>query len=203
MGKRTLEEVIRKGIDYRLSSLRVALPGKVVSYDPTTQTAEVQPMLNPAFEVDDGILVDDLSSIPGVPVCFEAGGGFAVTMPLAAGDEGMLVFADFSLDYWRSSGLQAAPEDMRVHGIGGAAFWPGLHGDAKTLVGASAADMVILHKSGQFIVLGTGATDFVVLETKLIAKYNAHTHPTGMGPSGPPTVALAVGDTGATVVKAL
>jgi phage baseplate assembly protein V len=39
--------------------------------------------------------------------------------------------------------------------------------------------------------LGDGATEPVVLGSKLTTQYGAHVHPTGTGPSGPPTVPLS------------
>jgi phage gp45-like len=60
----------------------------------------------------------------------------------------------------------------------------------------------VLCKSDGTVAVGTNATDFVVLTTLLLAKFNAHTHPTGTGPSGPPTQPLVAADIAATEVKA-
>jgi hypothetical protein len=144
----TLEQLIRSAIDVRLAQVRVCLPGQVVNYDPTTQTAEIQPTIDSAIATGDGVLTEKLSSIPGVPVCFAAGGGFAVMVPLQPGDPGTLIFNDFSLDVWRLSTPAVPPttfppQDTRVHDLSAAEFWPGKHPDTKALVGASATDLVV------------------------------------------------------------
>jgi hypothetical protein len=144
---RTLEEVISKALDYRLASLRVALPAKVVSYDPITQLVDVQPLIDSAIQIDDDTLTEPLPTLSGIPVAHLAGGGFAVAVPLAAGDTGMLVFADFSLDYWRGTGNQAAPQDLRTHSLANATFWPGLHDDKTPLQAASSSDLVVAYQA--------------------------------------------------------
>ena len=213
--KRTLEEVIRKAIDYRLASLRVALPGQVVSYDAAAQTAEIQPMIDSVIETDDGLLTEQLPSIPSVSVAHLAGGGFFVAVPLAKGDTGILIFSDFSLDYWRSNGNRATPVDLRTHSLANAVFYPGVHDDRTPLSGASASDMVVGHKSGQFILMGTGASDFVALASSVASELGkiksalsglAVTVPSGGGPNIPvisTSPYSSVGTVAATVLKAL
>ena len=174
----TLEQLIRSAIDVRLAQVRVCLPGQVVSYDPATQTAEIQPTIDSAIAVGDGVLTEKLSSIPGVPVCFAAGGGFAVMVPLQPGDPGTLIFNDFSLDVWRLSTPAVPPttfppQDTRVHDLSAAEFWPGKHPDTKPLVGASATDLVValngvavidIDPTGQ-VKIGELASDYVALAT--------------------------------------
>ena len=59
------------------------IPGKIVSFDPQTQTATIQPLYKPRFN---GKAVD-MPQLLEVPVRFaRAGGGMAVTFPVKEGD---------------------------------------------------------------------------------------------------------------------
>lgn len=105
-----------------LISLRVASPAIVRSFD-GRQTVTVQIVIS--GEDSDGsempipLLVD-------VPVQFPRAGGFALTFPIAAGDEGLVVFADRCIDGWFSSGAAGIPPDHRQHDLSDAMFIPGI-----------------------------------------------------------------------------
>lgn len=126
--KHSAEEVIRKAIDYRSAQLRVALPGQVQSFDPSTKTVVVQPMVDQTLEADDDVITEQVPILTGVPVQFPAGGGYYVSMPIATGDTGLIVFSDFSMDYWLQTGQreQTPVQDMRAHSPGSAVFIPGV-----------------------------------------------------------------------------
>ena len=78
------------------SSFHCAMPGVVESFDATTQTAVVQPALKHSSV--------SLPAIHDVPVFFPGGAASGITWPVAAGDECLLVFADFDTDAWLASG---------------------------------------------------------------------------------------------------
>lgn len=67
-----------------------------------------------------------------------------------------------------------------------------LKGQAATLVAADGVEIsagsVTLDSSS--IALGAGAVEPVVLGNQLLTLFNTHTHPTSMGPSGPPMMPL-------------
>ncbi len=85
------------------SSLHCALPGKVVSFDPDTRTAEIQPM------VKQGSLAYPLLS--GVPVFMP------VPFEVNPGDACLVVFADIDIDAWLSSGEAEEPLSARRHSL--------------------------------------------------------------------------------------
>jgi Phage protein Gp138 N-terminal domain len=116
------------------ADLHVALPGQVVSYDASKQVADVKPMVQRvAREQDDDRAVDPLPVIPAVPVAFARGGGYFMTLPLASGDTGLLVFCERDLSPWRATGQDSDPLDEGVHTLAGAVFYPGLHTEARAL----------------------------------------------------------------------
>lgn len=55
----------------------------------------------------------DLPILPDVPVVFPGGGGFALTFPVAAGDECLVVFASRCIDAWWQSGGVGEPMEPR------------------------------------------------------------------------------------------
>jgi hypothetical protein len=212
--KRDLAEVITKAIEYKLAMLHVSMPGVVTAYYPDAQTADVQPLVSSIIELDEGTLAEEMPVIFNVPIDFPRGNGFISLFPLAPGDTGLLEFCDFSIDLWRASGLAGAPQDLRTHALGNAVFRPGLSPRTNPVLNAPANGLVFGLENGTQIVVdkttgivSIGAVgsifDAAVLETKLISKFNAHNHPTGVGPSGVPIVPLIPGDVGATKVKAV
>ena len=90
------------------SSLHCALPGTVESFDASTQTACVRPALKRK-----GIMLPVLRD---VPVFFPGNSSGAVTWPVSAGDECLLVFADAEIDRW-FEGENDEPAPGRTHSL--------------------------------------------------------------------------------------
>lgn len=114
-------------VDAQLQNLQknihTALPCKVVSFNPQNQTATV------AVQIKQVLSAGGSSQIPpltDVPVSFPRGGGFAVTFPLKAGDEGFVVFSERCIDGWWQSGNASEPLDFRLHDFSDAMFVPGI-----------------------------------------------------------------------------
>lgn len=193
-----LLNVLRDGI---FRDLRVSLPGRIESYDPSTQTADVQPLVGEVFDGDDGQPVKyQLPVVTSVPILFQGGGGFRVTFPLAAGDNVLLVFGDRSLDTYLSGGGITNPDTQRRHNLSDAFAIPGLHPTNAAWTGAEAG-VVTIGKDGQ-------ASDFVALSShtesrlsNLESAMNAHVHSVAsFGPTTPATAAVGgipVASTGA------
>src|SRR5262249_11851944 len=114
---KTLAEIIRNFVKAGTGALRVALPGRVEQYDATKQSVDVAPLLKNPFEDQTGALqTESLPVVPGVPVIFPGGGGFRITFPVAAGDTGLLVFSDRSLDRWLAGdGSEVDPVLLNQH----------------------------------------------------------------------------------------
>lgn len=91
------------------SSLHCAMPGIVESFDPETQTASVRPAVrNGSFS---------LPVIQDVPVFFPGTRASGITWPVSAGDECLLIFADFDIDRWFESGEAGEPASARRHAL--------------------------------------------------------------------------------------
>lgn len=99
------------------STLKVAMPGVIESFDPDSVTASVRPAIK-GYEADaaeDGWI--ELPLLVDVPVIFPHGGGCTLTFPVSAGDECLLIFADRCIDFWWQNGGIQKPIDPRMHDL--------------------------------------------------------------------------------------
>lgn len=140
-----LAEVIEAAIESSLIDVHTALPGKVQAYDPTTQTATIELQIKRTLPKADGTYtIEDLPLLENVPVQFTRTAAFALTVPLAAGDQGLVVFSEMSLDQWRSKGTNTSPGDIGRHTLTGGVFLPGLSPNAKALKTAAHASNLVI-----------------------------------------------------------
>lgn len=111
---RTLSEAVDSAITRRLAETFVARPAAVVSYDAATQTVSAKPLQKDWQRVDEETEKSvSLPILARVPVVFPG----PITFPISAGDVVLLVYADRSLDVWKSSGGEADPIDKRSHSL--------------------------------------------------------------------------------------
>ncbi|MCK3654212.1 baseplate protein [Pasteurellaceae bacterium Macca] len=110
-------------IEQAQKQIHTALPAKVVTFNPANQTVtlavQIKQLLMDNQKVDIPPLVD-------VPVSYPRGGGFCVTFPLQAGDEGMVIFSERCIDGWWQSGHASEPLDIRFHDLSDGMFIPGI-----------------------------------------------------------------------------
>lgn len=107
-----------------LQDVYTALPGAIESYDAVKGRAKVKPQIQ---EVQDSTgKYKPLPVVPGVPVIFPGGAAASLTMPLAKGDTGLLIFTKHALEVWLSRGGDVAPGDPRLFDLTDAVFLPGL-----------------------------------------------------------------------------
>lgn len=119
----TLTDTLRTAIESYLITLNTAIPGKIVSYDPSLQSATVQPLFKRTFT--SGSVVD-LPQITNVPVQFPRTASSHIHLPLSGGDPCLLIFAQRSLDPWKQSGGCVDPDDDRRHDLSDAIAIPGV-----------------------------------------------------------------------------
>lgn len=118
----SLSKNIQDMIEKRLVDLHTSMPAAIVSYDYGKNLAVVQPKLKRKFA---GKPPADLPTISNVPVCFPRMGGAHIRFPVNPGDEGLIHFAERSIDSWLARGSDDA-QDLRKHDLSDATFWPGL-----------------------------------------------------------------------------
>jgi hypothetical protein len=111
----TPEEESRASAFNNAAQLRVAIPGIVESFDPDAQTASIQPAVTENIQTgEDDAKPTKLPLLTDVPVCFPRAGGYSITLPIAKGDECLIMFADMCIDgWWQSGGVQDQMETRR------------------------------------------------------------------------------------------
>lgn len=167
----TLADVLEFTIDDALAACFVAVPGKVQSYNATTEQVDVIPMTKRVTRNADGErIVEALPVLSSVPVSWTRGGGYFLRMPLAAGDGGLILFPDTDIGAWLHSGEISDPGDERLHSIGGAVFVPGLETAARVLAGVATGHLVLgkeggpqVHIDASSVQLGAAGGQFVAL----------------------------------------
>jgi hypothetical protein len=196
-------EIIRALQKQVQSQIHTSLPGKVRSYDVTTQTAEVELLVQL-----DGVEVPPLAD---VPVIWPGGSAGFLHVPLAANDTVMVVFAEEDFAKWYDTGSVSAPATLARHGLHAVAI-PGLRRAAAPLT--VTGGHVTLGATSELRLGSDAASVYVALATLVDARFaalvsyiNTHTHTgvtTGPGVSGVPAPLLAAqASVAATKVKAV
>ena len=123
-----VKTIIKGWMDSRVSKIHTAMPGRVVSYDPSTNRASVQP--NGDYKSEDGRNIQ-YPIIHNVPIQFPMGqGGTAgITFPINAGDGCLLVFSETQNDDFLG-GNKGDSEDSRRHSLNDAIAIPGVYAGA-------------------------------------------------------------------------
>ena len=102
--------------EVRSSQRFCSLPGKVTSFDATTQTAQIEIMLK---TIPDPYTkaIEDYPALVDVPVFQLSGGLGGVNLPPLAGDPCLVIFSDRDIDNWFATGSAQSPRTERVHSI--------------------------------------------------------------------------------------
>lgn len=166
-------------------ALRVALPGRVISFNPEKQTAFIKPLIPEIRHNDDDTYTTyELPTLYEVPVYFPGSFQDAMTWPLLEDSEGWLVFCDRSIDKWMQTGDIAEELDLRRHDISDAAFFPGVKSAENALAEFDNERLVVGRQNGPRIAwsddkieMGQGhgehSTESVPLGDKMVADLQA------------------------------
>ena len=120
----------------------------------------------------------DVPPIVHVPIMTPRGGGYAVTLPLKKGDEGMVIFCDACIDNWWVNGQTNSPvaantgassgsqrqNEVRRHYVHDCGFYPGLWSQKNLLTNYSADSLQIRSDDGT-TVIDVSKTDGVTVTT--------------------------------------
>lgn len=144
-----VEEAQRLILEGDRVNLWTAIPGIIESVNFTEMTCVVQPSIQGVVEDADGNLsAVDLPLLADVPIVFPSGGGFTITMPLAVGDEVLVVFSSRCIDaWWQSGGTQQAIE-ARMHDLSDGFAIPGPKSIPKKISGINSTDLQIRNNAG-------------------------------------------------------
>lgn len=163
------QEALRMAMDGRLSRLWTCLPGQVISVNLQDNTLEIQPTIQGQIQLPDGSYqYVNLPPLPDVPICFPNAGGFVLTLPIAIGDEVLVVFSARCIDaWWQSSGV-GKPMESRMHDLSDAFAIPGPRSKPKAITGISSTNAQLRNESGDtFLEIAPGGNIKLTATTKV------------------------------------
>jgi hypothetical protein len=144
------QENLRMALAGLQAQMWTAMPGYILTYNPTAMTCEVQVAVQARYSQpqDDskyhnkqkGVrnYITNLIPFPKLmdcPVVFPQGGGAVLTFPLAPGDEVLVVFASRGIDWWWQNGCASgpqAPAEARMHDLSDGFVLPGPFSQPRT-----------------------------------------------------------------------
>jgi hypothetical protein len=127
-------EATQTHLDGRQAQIHTSMPGTIVSYNPATMTATVQPAIQAMHRQTDRTRKPlSIPPVTDVPVHFPAGGGYTLTFPIKPGDECLIVFNERNIDNWHQMGGEQAPADLRMHDVNDCIVHVGLRSQPKVL----------------------------------------------------------------------
>lgn len=134
------EEMLRVAIDGMLSQVWTSLPGYIVSYDASSNTATIQlGVKGELVTADQRKQAVNYPLLQDVPVEFPHGGGCTLTFPIKAGDECWVSFACRAIGAWKKSGGVQPANDPRMHDLSDAVCRVGPRSQANNISGISTA----------------------------------------------------------------
>ena len=185
-----VKTIIKGWMDSRVSKIHTAMPGRVVSYDPSTNRASVQP--NGDYKSEDGRNIQ-YPIIHNVPIHFPMGqGGTAgITFPINAGDGCLLVFSETQTDDFLG-GNKGDSEDSRRHSLNDAIAIPGVYAGAAPSNVAHPGDVCVF-KGGTMLRISEGSVEItgatLTVSGDVIGggiSLDNHTHMGAHGKTSPP-----------------
>jgi len=156
------EAALNAALEAQRLNLHTSMPGTVTSYDPSTQTVQVQPGIQKLFRGQGAV---DLPKLVDVPVFFPRGGGFVLSFPVAAGDECLIVFSERAIDFWWKNGGSQLPSELRTHDLSDAFAFVGFSsqpGIAQVSPGLNASAVELRSLDGQASIQIDGSQNITV-----------------------------------------
>jgi hypothetical protein len=140
----SIEKLIKTGVDEGLKDVHTTIPALVVSFNATTQLADVQPTIKRK-------LGDDIVNLPllvDVPVRFMKSANFSVTIPIVAGDYVFVSFCERSIDKWLIDGGLQPADNTRKHHLSDAFAFPMMFSQQEKIVNFNATGLELRSTDG-------------------------------------------------------
>lgn len=143
------EEGFRLAFEGKQVAMWTASPGIVVDVNLGEMTCSVKLAILATIENEDGTTQSvEMPPLIHVPIVFPSAGGFTITMPIAAGDEVLVVFSSRCIDaWWQSGGVQKAME-ARMHDLSDGFAIPGPKSIPKKISSISSSALQVRSNDG-------------------------------------------------------
>lgn len=127
-------------VDDKMSGIHTAIPGKILSFDPKTSLAKIQPTMK--FKKPSGERID-YPTLSGVPLAYPQTyrQNSTIAFPIKEGDECLVIVCEQSLDYFMYG--QETDIDLS-HDLSNAMFIPGLFTKANPIMKEACEENAII-----------------------------------------------------------
>lgn len=147
-GRAKQARMVRDAFRECMKGVCTSIPGHVLTFDPDTQLAQVQPGI---MRVDINGAEFKVPPIIEVPVYFP-GGDYCIEYQIDPGCEGDILFSQRCIDGWIQSGGVAANPIGRFHNMQDAMFLPGFRSQPNVLPSFQNNGVRMRNKAGtQFV----------------------------------------------------
>lgn len=148
--ERTMDEIeiARRTLDAASIDLRVAAPGIIQSVDYGRQTCTVQLAIREQLNHEGDLEWVDIPTLPDVPFFVYSGGEYCLTLPVAPGDECLVVFGDSCMDAWWQNGGVQNQADHRRHDLSDGFAIVGFRSQPNVVGGFSSGSAMLRNASG-------------------------------------------------------
>lgn len=165
--------------------LNTAFPARVVTVSPGV--VSVQPLIKRTLAFKPTPPAEQVVALPvlaDVPLWSPRGTGYAMQLPVAVGDLGLVVCCQRSLDVWKvSAGADPVdPQDPRIHHLSDGVFFPGAYpimspftptigaADPTAFILENGATQFRVTPSGQFNLKNAAGNDLLELTNEILTQ---------------------------------
>ena len=137
---------VRIILDEALKDIKVAIPAVVNAFDASKQQVSVQPDILAVIRNDAsleklinrvgekiGVSHIEMPVIEQVPVQYARAGIYSITLPIVAGDTGLLIWTHRNIERWIREGGKARQADLNLFDYSNCVFIPGIFNNRNAL----------------------------------------------------------------------
>lgn len=134
------------------STIWTAMPGKVAAVRLDDGVVDVWPVIQAQVRLpgpDGEVTWVDLPMLRNCPICFQGGGPFQLTFPVAVDDECLVVFSSRMVDAWWTSGNRSNIQpELRMHDLSDGFAIVGVRSLPRKLAAVSTTAVQLRHEDG-------------------------------------------------------
>lgn len=129
-GTNNMVDILETFLQSRFSDLHTSIPGKIVSYNETTERAIVQPLVKLHRKIGEKIVSVEIQPIENVPVMMLHTSQFKLKVPIKKDDGCEIRFSEVGIgNFLNGNGSVVAPDDISKFSLTDAYCIPGLWGN--------------------------------------------------------------------------
>jgi hypothetical protein len=135
-----LSVAVGMAVRKKQAQMWTALPAIIQSVDFVKMTVEARPSVQgTAVDPKTGVITNvNMPLLVDCPIVFPSAGGVSLTLPIAPGDECLIVFASRCIDAWWQNGGTQPPMLNRMHDLSDGFCLPGVKSKPRALTTYSA-----------------------------------------------------------------